>query len=590
MQWSFSSNKVSAVPQLLSFKASQEDKTTRKSINNLDPISSSSGYNMTTSTTTAAAAAAVADAYDSNHFKPIFKRSVSMGAQARSKDGMGAMYSLLHPSSGPQDQDQARIFSVSNNNNNNQSNLQRSSSRIVLQSNVVLCGNSANIKPHFSLAHAHGGGGGLSQPSKASNNIVGTTDLRNSPKSSAKPTQLTIFYAGSVCVYEDISPEKAQAIMLLAGNGTSSSPIQSKAVSSPNITTTTRPSSKDDAFIISQSYPSPLPLSPLPMTFHAASNCSRGGGGGSSCNINNNNNNNELALIRPLVVSSSSSAPNNNSHNLESPNVVASAKSAPPKMAPPPVGLPQARKASLARFLEKRKERVTGTSPYYMNKKSMPEGSTSRSDDIDFSINSTTSFNPAWLQAERTVTKTVSSGLIPDLIISSKRFSAISPCPWIPYPPIIAVHEMTLFSAMESKIARAFTKLPHLAYILIRAFVRNELEPKLQYSICRSTSEPMLWAPRLAQEDRTPRSVTGSGRILVNFISRKSSKTCLASPFCAYPEIIAFQLGTHEREQEEGTRLEGDGKGEGIGKATRAEHVTVESESLGELALLGQFP
>nr|GEW19727.1 hypothetical protein [Tanacetum cinerariifolium] len=40
---------------------------------------------------------------------------------------------------------------------------------------------------------------------------------RDSPRG---PVQLTIFYRGMVNVYNDMSPEKAQAIMFLAGNGT----------------------------------------------------------------------------------------------------------------------------------------------------------------------------------------------------------------------------------------------------------------------------------------------------------------------------------------------------------------------------------
>nr|UNH55878.1 jasmonate ZIM-domain 1 variant 3 [Camellia sinensis var. sinensis] len=51
--------------------------------------------------------------------------------------------------------------------------------------------------------------------------VAGTTEPWLNSKSSEAPPQLTIFYAGTVNVYNDISPEKAQAIMFLAGNGAS---------------------------------------------------------------------------------------------------------------------------------------------------------------------------------------------------------------------------------------------------------------------------------------------------------------------------------------------------------------------------------
>ncbi|KAJ1438270.1 Tify domain [Sesbania bispinosa] len=49
--------------------------------------------------------------------------------------------------------------------------------------------------------------------------VAGMNKSCNSVKPSAPDPQLTIFYAGTMNVFDDISPKKAQAIMLLDGNG-----------------------------------------------------------------------------------------------------------------------------------------------------------------------------------------------------------------------------------------------------------------------------------------------------------------------------------------------------------------------------------
>ncbi|KAK4280673.1 hypothetical protein QN277_012266 [Acacia crassicarpa] len=331
MQWSFS-NKVSAVPQLLSFKTSPEDRTRK-----------------TTSS---------ADAFDSNQkpFMDVIQKSLSTGKLVGNERGMTVypMQQVDTLSSYPQE---ARTFSVSNQSNQRSTVLQST-----VSTNIQNMVNPA-IKPHPQV------GVPLIAPVPvlpSNGSVVGTTDLRNSSEPSVQPSQLTIFYAGSVSVYEDISPEKAQAIMLLAGNG--NTPNQNKAVSTAPVQTPISKPSKDDGFIVSQSYHSPLPSS-IPMTFHVSS---QPVGGSPSTN--------EPAIVRPVA---SSAAP---SSHLEPPSVAGSSKSAATKIGSP-VDLPQARKASLTRFLEKRKERVTSTSPYNMNKKS-PECGNPGADRISFSITS----------------------------------------------------------------------------------------------------------------------------------------------------------------------------------------------------------
>ena len=185
-------------------------------------------------------------------------------------------------------------------------------------------------------------------PSGAS--MPGTTEPWFNSKASRAPAQLTIFYGGTVNVFDAISPEKAQAIMFLAGNGSLGACNIAQTRAQVQAAPTSKPGAEDVVYVNQPINTPPCSAlsSPMSVSSHPV-----GQSGGGPTNI-------EAPARTTAAPISKVDAPK-----------IATSMGHVTATTMIPSAVPQARKASLARFLEKRKERAMNSAPYNPSKNSV---------------------------------------------------------------------------------------------------------------------------------------------------------------------------------------------------------------------------
>ncbi|KAL5221042.1 hypothetical protein ABZP36_025755 [Zizania latifolia] len=221
-----------------------------------------------------------------------------------------------------------------------------------------------------SLPNVSGGSPFKNQSSTASNAVVGSpVGVYGGPRDLQNPKlmQMTIFYDGLVNVFDNVPVEKAQELMLLASRASIlSPPCIARKLDSP-ISTTAKLSVPDvlppRQFVIKNPEASVPRVSGVSTPVDIVSQA--------------------VTLPKSLPSSNSDSA---RPKSAGLPLAVPPLSQAPPSQPMPPAttnatviaprAVPQARKASLTRFLEKRKERVSTVMPYPSSKSPLESSDT----------------------------------------------------------------------------------------------------------------------------------------------------------------------------------------------------------------------